>query len=74
MIERFGSTLQEKPNYVTTFLNLFIIIRENDSLEHSLDARHLNLNVYQPSESLPLEHLETQPARVKKIQNVEYFY
>ena len=66
IIRQIGSTPHEKPNYGTTFLNPLIIIKKNDSIKIVLDARHLNSNTDQSSESWPLEPLATQLARADK--------
>ena len=61
--KQFGSTPHEKPIYGTTFLNPFTIIKKNDSIKNVLDARHLNSNTDQSSESWPMEPLATPPAK-----------
>ena len=62
-IRQIGITPHENLTFGTTFLNPFFIIRKNDSIKIALDARHLNSNTDQFSESCPLEPFATQLAR-----------
>ena len=62
------SSLEDKPNYDTTYFNPLIIIPKGDSIKCVLDARHLNSNTEQSDESWPIELLAPQLARAKKIQ------
>ena len=53
IIRQIGSTPNEKLTYGTIILNPLIIIRKNDSIKIVLDARLLNSNTDQSSESWP---------------------
>ena len=60
VIKRIGSLRHEKPNYGTSFLKPWIIVKKNDSSTIKLDARHLNSSTDQSFEFWPLEPLATQ--------------
>ena len=71
IIRQIGSTPHEKPNYGTIFLNPLIVIKKNDTIKNVLDARHLNSNTDQSSESWPLEPPATQLAQADKNKNLQ---
>ena len=66
IIKQIGSSPQDKPVYVTTYLNPLIIIPKGDTIKGVLDARHLNSNTEQPDGSWPIEPLAPQLARANK--------
>ena len=66
MKEQIGSTLHEKPNYGTTSLKPWINIRKNCFIQFVFNARYLNSNTGQSSESRSLKSLATQLARANK--------
>ena len=68
IIKQICSSLEDKPNFDTTYFNPLIIIPKGDSIKCVLDARHLNSNTEQSDESWPIELLAPQLARAKKIQ------
>ena len=51
IIRQIGSTHSDKSIYGTTFLNPLVIIPKGDTIKVVLDARHLNSNTDQSSES-----------------------
>ena len=66
ILKQTGSMPHEKPNYGTAFLKPLIIIKKKNSIKIVLDARHLNSNTDQSTESWPLEPLARQLARANK--------
>ena len=70
VLKQIGSTPHEKPNCGNIFLNPYVFIKKSDSIKTVLDARHLNTNIDQSSESCPLELLATQlPGENKKYKS-----
>ena len=66
IIKQSSSSPEDKPNYVTTYLNPLIIIPKGDSIKCVLDARHLNSNTEQSDESRPIEPIVPQLSRATK--------
>ena len=55
----------------TAYFNSFHLIPKGDSIKCVLDARHINSNTEQSSESWPIESLAPQLARARKNANVQ---
>ena len=59
-MKQTGSPNHEEPNYATTFLSSWIILKKNGSIKIKLDARHLNSITDELSESWLLETSNTE--------------
>ena len=63
------SSLEDKPNYGTTYLNPFVIIPKSDSIKCVLEARRLNSNKEQSDKPCPIEPFAPQLASANKNYN-----
>ena len=70
-IKQIGFTPHEKPDYVATFQNQLITIKNNHFFKNVSDAKHFNSNTDQSSQSLIPEPLKTPIPRANKKHKMQ---